>query len=84
MYILSFAHVSILKVHVMRTQTKFTHEYFHFQTINWMQNLVLDCKIMFVTSLIMLVGTETDVIVVEMGFTAPQQFSDHMECSGLS
>ena len=44
----------------------------------------LDCKIMFVTSLIMLVGTEADVIVVEMGFTAPQQFSGHMECSGLS
>ena len=49
-----------------------------------MQNLVLDCKIMFVASLIMLVGTEADVIVVEMGFTAPQQFSGHMECSGLS
>ena len=49
-----------------------------------MQNLVLDCKIMFVTSLIMLVGTEADVIVVEMGFTVPQQFSGHMECSGLS
>ena len=49
-----------------------------------MQNLVLDCKIMFVTSLIMLVGTGTDVIVVELGFTAPQQFSDHMECSVLS
>ena len=47
-----------------------------------MQNLVLDCKIMFVTSLIMLVGTEADVIVVEMEFTAPQQFSGHMECSG--
>ena len=28
-----------------------------------MQNLVLGCKIMFVTSLIMLLGTETDVIV---------------------
>ena len=49
-----------------------------------MQNLVLDCKIMFVTSLIMLVGTETDVIVVELGFTAPHQFSGHMDCSGLS
>ena len=46
-----------------------------------MQNLVLDCKIMFVTSLIMLVGTEADVIVVELGFTAPQHFSGHMECS---
>ena len=32
--ILSFAHVSILKVLVMRTQTKFTHEYFFFKTIN--------------------------------------------------
>ena len=31
-----------------------------------MQNLVLDCKIMFVTSLIMLVGTEADVIVFEI------------------
>ena len=49
-----------------------------------MQNLVLDCKIKFVTSLIMLVGTEADVIVVELGFTAPQQFSGHMECSGFS
>ena len=49
-----------------------------------MQNLVLDCKIMFVTSLIMLVGPEADVIVVEMGFTSPQQFSGNMECSGLS
>ena len=45
-----------------------------------MQSLVLDCKIMFVTSLIMLVGTEADV---EMGITASQQFSGHMECSGL-
>ena len=49
-----------------------------------MHNLVLDCKIMFVTSLIMLVGTEADVIVVELGFNAPQQFSGHMECCGLS
>ena len=49
-----------------------------------MQNLVLDCKIMFVTSLIMLLGTEADVIVVELGFTAAQHFSGHMECSGLS
>ena len=49
-----------------------------------MQNLLLDCKIMFVKSLIMLVGTEADVTVVELGFTAPQQFSVHMECSGLS
>ena len=32
---------------------------------------------MFVTSLIMLVGTEADVIVVELGFTAPQHFSRH-------
>ena len=37
-----------------------------------MENLVLDCKVMFVTSLIMLVGTEADVIVVEKEFTAPQ------------
>ena len=44
-----------------------------------MQNLVLDCKIMCVTSLIMLVGTEADVTIVELGFTAPQQFSGHME-----
>ena len=29
-----------------------------------MQNLVLDCKIMFVTSLIMLVVTKADVTVV--------------------
>ena len=49
-----------------------------------MQNLVLDCKKMFVISLIMLVGTEADVTVVELGFTAPQQFLGHMECSGLS
>ena len=49
-----------------------------------MQNLVLDCKKMFVTSLIMVVGTETDVIVVELGFTVPQQFSGHMDCSELS
>ena len=49
-----------------------------------MQNLVLDCKIMFVTSLIMLLGTEADVIVVELGFTSAQHFSGHMECSGLS
>ena len=32
----------------------------------------------------MLVGTEADVTVVELGFTAPQHFSGHMECSGLS
>ena len=32
----------------------------------------------------MLVGTETDVIVVELGLTAPQQFLGHMKCSGLS
>ena len=49
-----------------------------------MQKLVLDCKIMFVTSLIMLVGTAADVIVVELRFTAPQHFSGHMERSGLS
>ena len=48
-----------------------------------MQNLVLVCKIMFVTPLIMLVGTEADVTVVELGFTAPQHFSCHMECSWL-
>ena len=41
-------------------------------------------KIMFATSLIMLMGTEADVIVVELGFTFPQHFSGHMECSGLS
>ena len=29
-------------------------------------------------------GTEADVPVVELGFTAPQQFSGHMECCGLS
>ena len=49
-----------------------------------MQNLVLDYKIMFVTSLIMLVGTEANVTVVELGFTDPQHFSGHMEFSGLS
>ena len=49
-----------------------------------MQNLVLNCKIMFVTSLIKLVVTEADVIVVELGFTAPQHFLGHMECSLLS
>ena len=48
------------------------------------QALVLDCKIMFVASLIMLVGSEADVTVVEWGFTAPQQFSGHMACSRLS
>ena len=36
-----------------------------------MQYLVLDCKIMFVTSLIMLVGTEADVIFVELGIYCP-------------
>ena len=36
-----------------------------------MQNLVLDCKIMFVTSLIMLVGTEADVIAAELVFYFP-------------
>ena len=50
--------------------------------MNWMQNLVLDCKIMFVTSSIMLVGTEADVIAIELGFTAPQQFSGHMDAVG--
>ena len=49
-----------------------------------MQKLVLDCKIMFVTALLMLVGTAADVIVVELRFTDPQHFSGHMECSGLS
>ena len=49
-----------------------------------MQNLVLDCNIMFVTSLIMLVGSEADVIVVEIGFTVPRHFSGYMEGSGLS
>ena len=39
---------------------------------------------MFVTLLIMLLGTEADVTVVELGFTAPQQFSGHMEGSRLS
>ena len=68
----------------MLTQTKFTHEYFYFSTINRIQKLVLDCKIMFVTSLIMLVDTAADVIAVELGFAAPQHFSGHMECSGLS
>ena len=48
-----------------------------------MQKLVFDCK-MFVTSLIMLVGTADNVIVAELGFTAAQHFSGHMECSGLS
>ena len=47
-------------------------------------HLVLDFKIMFVTLLIMLVGTEADMIVAELGFTAPQHFSGHMECSGLA
>ena len=39
---------------------------------------------MFVTLLIMLLGTEADVTVVELGFTVPQQFSGHMEGSRLS
>ena len=51
--------------------------------MNWMQKLVLDCKIMFVTSLIMLVGTAVDVIVVELGFTSTQHYTCHMECSRL-
>ena len=55
-----------------------------------MQNLVLDCRIMFVTFFIAYnsyaggLHTEADVIAVEMGFTAPQQFLGHMECSWLS
>ena len=32
----------------------------------------------------MLVGTEADVIFVELGFTASQHFSCHMECRQLS
>ena len=47
-----------------------------------MQNLVLDCKIMFVTSSIMLVGTEADVIIVELGFSAPQHLSGHRSAVG--
>ena len=39
--------------------------------------------VIFFTALIMLVGTEADVIGVELGFTAPQHFSGHMECSLL-
>ena len=35
-------------------------------------------------TLIMLVGTEAEVIGVELGCTAPQHFSGHMECSQLS
>ena len=68
----------------MRIGLKFTREYFYFSHMNWMQKLVLACKIMFVTSLIMLVGTAADVIVVELGLTSPQHFSGHMECRGLS
>ena len=49
-----------------------------------MQNLVLDCKIMFVIFFIAYIGTEADVIGVELGFTAPQHFSGHMEWSLLS
>ena len=46
-----------------------------------MQNLLLDCKKIFITfsllTLIMLVGAESIGIVVELGFTALQQI--HMK-----
>ena len=50
-----------------------------------MQNLLLDCKKIFVTfnisllTLIMLVGAESIGIVVELGFTAFQHFI-YMQC----